>query len=186
MAVLAKLYIAYAQYLSDAAEYHYAEQLADVDQRLYQQIANRAATDVQGDLERVSAEVSAVFSSLRQYQSYAETQAALGRLYAALGVDPPPSDAAELDIDHVELDLKRALALYKDNPQAVAPAAGPSDFAADRQSAPDRPKAASRSTVASGRIENPPDPAQATVLVGIQTPPSEQNVSVPTIADVRP
>jgi outer membrane protein, multidrug efflux system len=171
MAVLAKLYIAYAQYVSDAAEYHYAEQLADVDQRLYQQIANRAATDVQGDLERVSAEVSAVFSSLRRYQSFAETQAALGRLYAALGVDPPPSEADKLDMDHVEIDLKHALALYKDNPQAAAPAAGPSDVAAN----------------ASGRIENPPDPAPAPVVVGIQAPPpGEQSAAVSSAADVRP
>jgi outer membrane protein TolC len=167
MAVLAKLYIAYAQYISDAAEYHYAEQLAGVDQRLYQQIANRAATDVQGDLERVSAEVSAVFSSLRQYQSYAETQAALGRVYAALGVDPPPSEASQLDIDHVEIDLRHALALYKDNPQARAPAAGQGTFAADAQNAP-------------------PDPAQATVVVGVETPPGEQSAAVSSAADVRP
>lgn len=184
MAVLAKLYIAYAQYVADAAEYHYVQQLADVDQRLYQQIANRAATDVQGDLERVSAEVSTVFSSLRQYQSYAETQAALGRLYAALGVDPPPGDAAELDIDHVELDLKRALTLYKDNPQAAGPAASASDFAENKHSVPDRPRAARGNTVASGRIENPPDQAQ---MAGVETPPSNgQNAAVPAVADVRP
>jgi outer membrane protein TolC len=168
MAVLAKLYIAYAQYASDAAEYRYAEQLAGVDQRLYQQIANRAATDVQGDLERVSAEVSAVFSSLRQYQSFAETQAALGRLYAALGVDPPPSEADQLDMDHVEIDLKHALALYKDNPQAAVPAADPGNFAANAQNAA-------------------PGPAQATIAAGIQTPPpSEQNAAVSSVADVRP
>jgi outer membrane protein TolC len=123
MAVLAKLYIAYAEYLSDAAEYRYAAELADVDQRLYQQIANRAATDVQGDLERVSAEVSAVFSSLRRYQSYAETQAALGRVYAALGIDPPPARSEELDAAAVDGDVRRALALYKDNPKAADAAA---------------------------------------------------------------
>jgi hypothetical protein len=165
MAVLAKLYIAYAQYVAESDNYRYAQQLADVDQRLYQQIANRAATDVQGDLERVSAEVSTVFSSLRQYQSFAETQAALGRLYAALGVDPPPTRADELDIDHVEVDLKHALALYKDNSQAVVPGTA---------------------NVASGRSAQPSDTAQATVAGGVQTPSqNEQNVSVSSAADAR-
>jgi outer membrane protein TolC len=120
MATLAKLYIAYQQYLSDAAEYHYAAQLADVDDRLYHQIANRTATDVQGDLERVSAEVSSVFSALRRYQSYAETQAALGRLYAALGIDPPPGPVEQLDIARVEQDIRNALA--NPPPAPVAPA----------------------------------------------------------------
>jgi outer membrane protein, multidrug efflux system len=123
MATLAKLYIAYQQYLSDAAEYRYAAELADVDERLYQQVANRSATDVQGDLERVSAEVGAVFSSLRRYQSYAETQAALGRLYAALGIEPPPGPVPVLDIAGVDRDVRHALAQYKANPLETAPPA---------------------------------------------------------------
>ncbi|MGA2129270.1 MAG: TolC family protein, partial [Xanthobacteraceae bacterium] len=85
MAVLAKLHIAYEQYLFASKAFHRAAQVSEVDQRLYEQIRNRTATDVGGDLERISAQVSAVFSQLQQYQSYAETQAALGRLYAALG-----------------------------------------------------------------------------------------------------
>jgi len=86
MAVLAKLNIAYQQYLAATREYRRSADLAEVDQRLYQQIANRAITDTQGDLERISAQVSAVFSELRRYQSYADAQAALGRLYATLGL----------------------------------------------------------------------------------------------------
>ena len=68
----------------------FAEADAEVDQRLYQQISNRAESDVQGDLERVSAQVSTVFSDLRRYQSFADAQAALGRIYSALGIDPAP------------------------------------------------------------------------------------------------
>ncbi|MBV8836368.1 MAG: TolC family protein, partial [Alphaproteobacteria bacterium] len=113
MAVLVKLHIAYQQYLAAASEYRFATQLADVDQRLYQQIANRAATDVQGDLERVSAQVSAVFSSLRRYQSYADTQAALGRLYSALGIKPPPSQADLLDIIAIDQEVRHSLVEYK-------------------------------------------------------------------------
>jgi len=43
---------------------------------------------VQSALERVSAQVSAVNSDLRRYESYADAQAALGRLYDTMGLDP--------------------------------------------------------------------------------------------------
>jgi outer membrane protein, multidrug efflux system len=87
IAILAKLHIAYQQYFSSIKEYNRVKQLSSVDQRLYTQIANRTATDVQGDLERILAQASAVDSKLRLYQSYAEAQEALGRLYATVGID---------------------------------------------------------------------------------------------------
>jgi multidrug efflux system outer membrane protein len=98
VAVLAKLHIAYDQYLSAAREYRWSDQLADVDGRIYQQISNRASSDVQSELEQISAQVSAVNSELRRYQSYAEAQAALGRIYATLGLDPVADEATTLDV----------------------------------------------------------------------------------------
>jgi outer membrane protein TolC len=184
MATLAKLYIAYQQYLSFAVEYRYAAELADVDDRLYQQIANRAATDVQGDLERVSAQVSAVFSALRRYQSYAETQAALGRLYAALGIEPPPGPVIELDLAAVDRDMRKALAQYKANPLETAP---PADKAAandtgDGQTA--TPSAANAwLTTALSRIAKPAaqtQQAQAASAAAPDVPP----VSAPAPAAV--
>lgn len=105
VAVLAKLHIAYQQYLSAAREYRWSDQLADVDDRLYEQISNRASSDVQSELERISAQVSAVNSELRRYQSYADAQAALGRIYATMGLDPVADQATTLDVK----DLARAI-----------------------------------------------------------------------------
>jgi outer membrane protein TolC len=110
IAVLAKVHVAYQQYLSAMKEYEWAEQLSQVDRRLYQQIVNRTTTDAQGELERVSARVSAVSSDLRRYQSYAEAQAALGRLYATLGIDPVPSEAIDsLDIGSLSRAIRHSL-----------------------------------------------------------------------------
>jgi outer membrane protein TolC len=98
MAVLTKLHIAAQQYMAATKEYRRSAELSDVDSRLYQQVANRVASDAQGDLERVSAQVSALYSDLRKYQSYAEAQAAIGRLYAALGVDEFPHQREVLTV----------------------------------------------------------------------------------------
>jgi outer membrane protein TolC len=130
MAVLAKVHISYLQYLSAATEYRWSTQESDVDNRLYEQISNRAATDTQSDLERVSAQVSAVFSELRRYQSYAEAQAALGRLYAALGIDPTPDHNDVLDVAGVGLAIRRAHAEHQSDrlapsgSEAATPAGG--------------------------------------------------------------
>ena len=93
VAVLARLHIAYEQYLAAAKDYQRASDEADVDHRLLDQISNRTATDSQSELERVTAQVNTVYSELRRYQAYSEMQAALGRIYAALGMDPVPNEA---------------------------------------------------------------------------------------------
>jgi outer membrane protein TolC len=108
MSVLAKLHIAYRQYQIAVAEYRSARRMADVDRRLYQQISNRVETDAQGELEKVSAQVSAVTSDLRVYQSYAEMQAALGRLYAAMGVDPVPVQISSVEVDDLTVVIRKA------------------------------------------------------------------------------
>jgi len=107
VAALAKLHIAYQQYLAAVKEYRWADQLASVDRRLYQQIANRTETDAQSELERVSARVSTVQSDLRRYRAYAEAQAALGRLYDVVGLDPIPDDWASLEIGPLSDAIRR-------------------------------------------------------------------------------
>jgi multidrug efflux system outer membrane protein len=116
MAVLAKLHIAFQQYLGASEAFRRAQQVSDVDQRLYEQIHNRNVTDVGGELEQISAQVSAEISQLQRYQAYAETQAALGRLYAAMGIDPLPEDVDTLNFQ----GLNRALihAMRVNNQQA--------------------------------------------------------------------
>jgi hypothetical protein len=108
MAVLAKLHISYRQYQLAMREYREARRMADVDRRLYQQISNREESGAQGDLEKVSAQVSAVTSDLRVYQAYADVQAALGRLYAAMGADPVPTEIASTDVDDLTVLIRKA------------------------------------------------------------------------------
>lgn len=138
MAVLAKLHISYRQYQLAMREYRESRRMADVDRRLYQQIANREETGAQGDLEKVSAQVSAVTSDLRVYQAYADAQAALGRLYAAMGADPVPTAIASVEVEDLTVLIRRAgqeqrkfLVQAMPEPAAPeAPAAAPSTPAA--------------------------------------------------------
>ena len=158
MATLAKLHIAYQQYLAASKEYRWADQLASVDRRLYQQIANRTETDAQSELERVSARVSAVQSDLKRYRSYADAQAALGRLYDAVGIDPVPDELASLDIATLSAAIRRNASDWDNNrldrASEAAPAAGTPALAATADAvtpAPEQPRQASAAAA-----ENPP------------------------------
>lgn len=113
VATLAKLHIAYEQYLSAAREYRWSNQLADVDVRLYEQIGNRAQSDVQSELERISAQVSAVNSELRRDQSYAEAQAALGRIYATMGLDPVADEAVLLSVKDLSAEVQKSMGEWR-------------------------------------------------------------------------
>jgi outer membrane protein, multidrug efflux system len=123
MAVLTRLHIAVEQYTVASKEYRRATELADVDTRLYQQISNRVATDAQGELEKVSAQVSALYSELRSYQSFAEAQAAIGRLYAALGIDRAPEHGVVLSVLGMNDAVK--LAMQDRAPPSAAPPPSP-------------------------------------------------------------
>jgi outer membrane protein TolC len=136
MAVLAKLHIAYQQYLAAAREYRWADQLASVDRKLFQQISNRTETDAQSELERVSARVSAVQSDLRRYRDYAEAQAALGRLYDAVGIDPVPNEVTSLDISTLSAAIRRSASDWENHRLDRLSQAAP-DAAVARETTPE-------------------------------------------------
>jgi outer membrane protein TolC len=136
MAVLAKLHIAYQQYLAAAREYRWADQLASVDRKLFQQISNRTETDAQSELERVSARVSAVQSDLRRYRDYAEAQAALGRLYDAVGIDPVPNEVTSLDISSLSAAIRRSASDWENHRLDRLSQAAP-DAAVARETTPE-------------------------------------------------
>ena len=106
VATLTKLHIAYQEFQYAKARFARAKEASAVDERIYAQARNRAAADAQGTLERISAEASAVLSELRVYDSYAELEAALGRIYATLGVASTPELIAASDLK----TLTRAIA----------------------------------------------------------------------------
>lgn len=177
IATLAKLHIAYQQYLAASRDYSRSTELADVDQRLSQQITNRTANDVQGDLERISAEVSAVFSELRRYQAYAEAQAALGRIYATIGVDPVPSEATAYDVIELSKEIRRGMQEWQRGrivePVADAGQAAPSEVANTATANTSTPKTEAAKTAAPGIA-----PSSIATAVTNAPPASDQKTGV--------
>ena len=93
VAVLARLHIAYQQYLAAVEGVSRATDEAASIAGSSSRSPTAPRPTAQSELERVSAQVNTVYSELRRYQAYSEMQAALGRIYAALGLDPVPNEA---------------------------------------------------------------------------------------------
>jgi ribosomal protein L12E/L44/L45/RPP1/RPP2 len=128
---------------------------------------------------------------LRRYQSYAETQAALGRLYAALGVDPPPAQIEELDLASVDRDIRHAMAEYKAHPPAApaGDAAQPSTTPAQQETPP--PQASNpfdifHTAVASSRIDEPAAPPQTSVATPTAGSQSADAATSGSLGGIRP
>ena len=123
MAVLTKLHLAYQQYLDAGKEYARARDLAQVDDSIYGQVSNRTAAQAQAGLEQIVAEVSAVASTLRQYESYSNMQAALGRIYDTVGIDIDPANLARLDAGVLTRETEAIMASWQQGVAGAEPAA---------------------------------------------------------------
>jgi hypothetical protein len=142
MAVLAKLHLAYQQYLDAGKEYARARALAQVDDRIYGQVSNRAAAEAQSELEPIVAGVAAVASSLRRYESYSAMQAALGRLYDTVGIDIEPADLGRLDVAVLVHKTDAILANWASGNTGGGPAAPAGEAPENPSQAPEQAPAA--------------------------------------------
>jgi outer membrane protein TolC len=152
MAVLAKLHIAYQQYLAAVREYRWADQLAGVDRKLYQQVANRTESDAQSELERVSARSSAVLSDIKRYHDFAEAQAALARLYDAVGIDPVPGEVVALDIVSLSAAIRKSSSDWDNNRLDHLSQTAPAPALAATAAQPAVAEAASQPVAADDRV----------------------------------
>ena len=91
-------------------------------------------TDAQSELSGYRARQRGA-SDLRRYRSYAEAQAALGRLYDAVGIDPIPDELASLDIATLSSAIRRSSSDWDNNRISrlgeATPAAPPAQSTAD-------------------------------------------------------
>ena len=116
MSVLAQVHVARSQYEGAAKQFSRANRLYEVESKLAAATANRQESDAQSVLERVATQTSAIAAELRRYQTFAEAQAAFGRIETTLGIDPLPLMVNSRDLATVSAVVERHLA-YVDHPE---------------------------------------------------------------------
>lgn len=98
MAVLTQVNVAYIDLQSRMRQFQLEKDLNTVEQGIVEQTRNAVSNGAQARLQGILVEASAVFSTLRLYQSFGELQNAYGQMGASLGLDPLPGSANGQDL----------------------------------------------------------------------------------------
>ena len=99
MAVLAQVHLSRQQYDSAYLMFQRADQIWQVDQRIYEHSANREAVEMKSRLDRVSNNTSAIISLLRRYQALSQLHAAIGRVESTIGLEPVIGNIQEINLN---------------------------------------------------------------------------------------
>ncbi|WP_420904789.1 TolC family protein [Candidatus Magnetaquiglobus chichijimensis] len=98
MAILGQTRIAYHEYLAARDGLKRVQEENTTRARLRDHAANRGEMGLDSQLSYVHAVASGVLGRVRQYESFARFQSALGRLYATLGWDPLDELGGDLEL----------------------------------------------------------------------------------------
>lgn len=109
VAALVQINVGYQQYLKALASYRSADQLSQVDEGIYSAIATHVENDAGSELERIHAATSALESQLEKEQSLSEVYAALGNIYASIGLDPATGSMENVSVRTLSANLQRTM-----------------------------------------------------------------------------
>jgi len=178
MAVLAQVHVSYRQFVNAERQFQRADQLYTVENRLAQMAKARTENDAQSVLEQISNQTSAIAATLRRYQSYAQVEQALGRVYATMGQDLLPPAVVSTDLDALSAMVARRLEAWDLGEVPIAAAPEP-EFPAEVRPAPaaaaQRPVAKSATFMDKvvGWLKNGLQPSQPQAAVPVKAPAAD-------------
>jgi outer membrane protein TolC len=88
MAVLTQVHVAYMDFFSKSRQYELADQIQQLDARIYRIAKNETITGAQNRLNEIRTGVGSIMTEYRRYQNYASLQNAYGQLQVSIGVPP--------------------------------------------------------------------------------------------------
>ncbi|RJT23415.1 TolC family protein [Buttiauxella izardii] len=109
MAVLTQVRVATERYKLASYDFQIAEQSAQVDQRLAS--ISRAGSDnsLTSDLETLRTQARSIVSRFQEASSYAEAQAAYGRVLNSVGIDLLPDQVTKTDVASLSRQISTSL-----------------------------------------------------------------------------
>ncbi len=106
MAVVMQVHLARLQLANARSQFARADAIYGTDQKIAEQVRNRASAQAQSQLDQVANETTAILSLLRRYQALAQVHMAENRLMANLGIEPSIGSTGELSLAQLTEQLK--------------------------------------------------------------------------------
>jgi outer membrane protein TolC len=109
VATLVQVNVSYLQYQKALDSYNSAKDLNVVDQSIFKVISDTTESDAGSELERIHAATAALASQLQKEQSLSEIYAALGNIYASMGLDPSIGNMENITVRTLSVQLEKTL-----------------------------------------------------------------------------
>lgn len=120
MVVVTQVHLAAQQYDIAVRQYQRSDELAKVDNDLFDLSSRAAQVQTQGQLTLVAARTTALLSDLRRYQSLAAVHAAASRVQATLGLEPAIGSVDDMSLPDLTRAIDEALKTWQKDPLAAA------------------------------------------------------------------
>ena len=109
VATIVQVNVSYLQYQKALDSYNSAKDLNVVDQSIFKVISDTTESDAGSELERIHAATAALASQLQKEQSLSEIYAALGNIYASMGLDPSIGNMENITVRTLSVQLEKTL-----------------------------------------------------------------------------
>lgn len=109
VAALVQINIGYQQYLKALDSYQSANELSKVDDSLFKAVTDNTEVDAGSELDRIHAATAALASQLEKEQSMSDVYAALGNIYASIGLDPATGMIEHVTVRTLSVQLEKTL-----------------------------------------------------------------------------
>jgi multidrug efflux system outer membrane protein len=109
VATLVQVNVSYLQYRKALDSYNSAKDLNTVDQSIFKVIKDTTESDAGSELERIHAATAALASQLQKEESLSEIYAALGNIYASMGLDPSVPNMENITVRALSVQLEKTM-----------------------------------------------------------------------------
>ncbi len=109
MAALTQVHVSYQQFLRASSSYAQARTLDDIERRIFTHVSQAADNEAQSALQRIRAEMAAIYAEVNAFRAYAEVHSSLANLYVSMGVDLLPTSVESHEISSLSRDIKTAM-----------------------------------------------------------------------------
>lgn len=109
MAAITQVHVSYQQYLRASQSYERAVGLDEIESRIFQAVSQAADNSAQSPLQRIRAQMAAIYAEVNSFRAYAEVHSAVANLYVSMGLDLLPETVESHDIEVVADSIGKAL-----------------------------------------------------------------------------
>ncbi len=109
MSVLTQAHLARHQYDDALRQFQRADTIHDVDSRLAKLAQNQEQSQMASRLDRISANVTSILSSVRRYQSMAKVHEAASRVQSIMGMEPEIGSLDDTDLPTLQKQINQSL-----------------------------------------------------------------------------